>query len=186
MVQVTKKILVLVALFTVIFSTCHADTLKISSISAEDFLANMRGVLYSDSIQKEFPIALTDLVRGEESDLKEYNLKVWSSFFGKQGSENPDGEVTFFVDTTGNVHSLKITLRENENSVAEYANVFAAICHAIGLTEDEARNLFVGGKSEEPGFYHSELEQKDKVIFVITTLDEGITRTLFIAGDGNG
>ena len=181
-----KKILILVALFTAIFSTCHADAVRISNISADDFLANMRGILYSDSIQKEFPIAITDLVRVEESDVKEYDLKVWSSYFGKQGSENPDGEVTFFVDTTNCVHSIKITLRENENSVPEYANVFAAICHAMGLTEGEARNLFVGGKSEEPGLYHSELEQKNRVVFVLTTLDEGITRTLFMAGDGNG
>lgn len=179
-----KKLLILVALFTTIFSTCHADDVKISNLSAENFLASMRGVLYSDAVQKDFPIAITNLVRGENDlQVEGREFKVYSSFFGKQGAENPDGEVTFYVDNTNCVNSVKITLQDGDNSAIEYASVFVSICNAIGLTEDEAKTLLSGGKSEEQGFYHSEVEQQNKIFFVVTTLDEGITRTLFMAGE---
>lgn len=184
MEKATKKFLILVALFTTIFSTCHADAVRISNISAENFLASMRSVLYSDAVQKDFPIAITNLTRGE-NDIEEYNLQVWASYFGKQGAESPDGEVTFFVDNSGYVHSVKITLKEGEASALEYASVFVSICHAIGLTENEAKILLTGGQSEEEGFYHSEIEKNGNVIGVMTTLDEGITRTVFLSGDGN-
>ena len=182
-----RKLFILVALFTTIFSTCHADAVKISNLSAENFLASMRGVLYSDAVQKDFPIAITNLVRGENDlNVDGYDLKVYSSFFGKQGLENPDGEVTFYVDNTNCVHTVKITVQESDNSAIEYASVFVSICHAIGLTEDEAKTLLSGGKSEEAGLYHSELERQGNIIFVLSTLDEGITRTLFMSGDNNG
>lgn len=179
-----KKLLILVALFTTIFSTCHADAVKISNINAENFLASMRGVLYSDAVQKDFPIAITNLVRSE-NDLKVegYDFKVYSSYFGKQGLENPDGEVTLYVDDTNCVHTVKITVQDGDNSAIEYASVFVSICHAIGLTEDEAKTLLSGGRSEEAGLYHSEIKRQGNVIFVVSTLDEGITRTLFMAGE---
>ncbi len=183
--QSIKKIFVLAAMLTTIFSTCHADAIKISNISAEQFLQNMRNVLYSEDVQKNFPIAITDLKRGT-NDLTEYNLKVWAAYFGKQGETQPDGEVTLYVDSTNCVHTVKITLKENDNSAAEYSNVFAAVCKAIGLTRDEGLKLLSGGKSEEQGFYHSEVERGDKIFLVITALDNGFTRTLFIAGDNNG
>ena len=177
-----KKFLILAVMLTTIFSTCHADAVKISNISAEQFLQGMRNVLYSDDVQKNFPIAITNLVRGT-NDLKDYDLKVWAAYFGKQGETQPDGEITFYVDNTNCVHTVKVTLKENDNSAAEYSNVFAAVCNTIGLTQEEGLKLLSGGKSEEQGFYHSEVERGDKVFFVITAFENGVTRTLFIAGE---
>ncbi|MBR5913941.1 MAG: hypothetical protein IKZ58_06235 [Selenomonadaceae bacterium] len=182
--QVIKKIFVLAAMLTAIVSTCHADAIKISNLSAEQFLQGMRNVLYSEDVQKSFPIAITDLVRGT-NDLKEYDLKVWAAYFGKQGETQPDGEVTLYVDSSNCVHTVKITLKENDNSAAEYSNVFAAVCNTIGLSRDEGLKLLSGGESEEPGFYHAEVERSDKIFLVITAFEEGLTRTLFIAGENN-
>lgn len=177
-----KKIFVLAAMLTAMVSTCHADAIRISNLNAEQFLQGMRNVLYSDDVQQSFPIAITDLVRGT-NDLKEYDLKVWAAYFGKQGETQPDGEVTLYVDSSNCVHTVKITLRDNDNSAAEYSNVFAAVCKTIGLTQEEGLKLLSGGESEEQGFYHSEVERADKIFFVITAFDNGITRTLFIAGE---
>ena len=183
-----KKILLLVAVFTTIFSTCHADAVKISNLNAEQFLTNMRKVLFSEEVQKNFPIAITNLTREQNKDIKKDNfqLQAWSAYFGKQGEEKSDGEVNLYVDETNCVHTVKITLKDGTNSGTEYSNVFASICSAIGLTQEEGLKLFSGGKSEEQGFYHAELESGNKIFLVITAFDSGVTRTLFMAGDGNG
>lgn len=177
-----KKILILVVMFATIFSTCHADQVKISNINAEQFFKNMRNVLYSDDVQKKFPIEISDLVRGK-NDLTEYDLKVWSSFFGKKGTEQPDGELTFYVDKNNSVHTVKITIKENENTATEYSNVFSAVCKTMGFTEEETLKLFSGGKSEENAFYHSEIERDGKVFFVVKVIDSGVSRTIFAAGE---
>lgn len=177
-----KKILVLAVMFATIFSTCHADEVKISNLNAEQFLQSMRNVLYSKEIQEVFPFVTSDLVRGK-NDLTEKNLTVWSTFFGKKGTENPDGEVTFYVDKDNCVNVVKITINENENSATEYSNVFASICKAIGLTDKEAFTLFSGGQSEEQGVYHSSVESGNKVFFVMTVLDNGVTRAIFMADE---
>ena len=177
-----KKILMLVVMFVTIFSTCHADQVKISNINTEQFFQSMKNVLYSDDVQKKFPIEISDLVRGE-NDLTEYDLKVWSSFFNKKGAEKPDGEVTFYVDKDNFVHTVKITIMEGENSDTEYSNVFSAICKTIGFTEAEELKLFSGGKSEENAFYHSEVERDGKVFFVVKVIDSGVSRTIFAAGE---
>lgn len=179
-----KKILVLVAVFTTIFSTCHADAIKISNLSAEQFLQSMRNVLFSKDVQENFPIAITNLTREAAKDKN--NLQAWSAYFGKQGAENSDGELNLYVDSSNCVHTVKITIKDGENSVTEYSNIFASICNAIGLTQEEGLKLLRGGTTDEKFGYHSEIERSDKIFAVISILDSGITRTLFMADDGNG
>lgn len=180
-----KKILISVAIFTTIFSTCHADDaqkdyVKLSNLSVEDFFVRMGNFLYSDAIQKKFPIVITNLRQSEkdfEVDGEKY--KAWAIFLAESGAEKADGEVTFFVDKDNCVFSLKITLPDNPKRELEYTSIFGAICWALDLTIDEADTLLNERTYVQQGSYVSLVEKQEKIVLVTTLEYNGVLRVLF-------
>ena len=180
-----KNFLVFMIMFTTIFSTCHADDanktyVKISNLNVEDFFVRMGDFLYSDAIQKRFPIVITNLRRSpNDLEIDGAKYEVWSIFFAESGAEKADGEVTFFVDNDNCVFSLKITVKDNPKRELEYTSIFGAICWALDLTIDESGTLLNERTYIQQDSYVSLVEQQDKNILATTIEHDNITRTIF-------
>lgn len=180
-----KKFLVLVALFTTIFSTCNAAQVRLSNIGAENFLGKMTALLQSDAMKKRFPITITTLIRDEKGDLPEYNLKAWGAYFAKSSSSEPEGVVSFFTDTSDCVNSMKFVFKITSDWAEKYEAMLMSALWTLDFTPDEAGQLIRGGETKD-GVYTSviRIDRQNKNFIIIMNKINDMVVVILMATDG--
>lgn len=185
MLKVLRKIFVLTLMFATIFSTCQAAQIRLSNMNAENFLNSMATLLKSDKIRQLCPVAITDLIRDEKSDMPEYNLTGWSALFAGDMSSPPEGYVTFYTDSMNCVYSMKFTFKITSDWAKKYEVMLLSTMWALGSTPNEAGQLITGGKTEN-GIYFSDvrLSAQNKICVLMMNKINDMVVVLLMATDG--
>lgn len=180
-----KKFLVLVALFTTIFSTCNAAQVGISNLSAEDFLSKMTALLQNEKVRQIYPMQMSKLIRDAEGDMKEYNLESWGSFFAKDNSTTPEGHVIFLVDSSNYVHTMRLAFLTTSDWNDKYKVMLGAALEALELTSDEAEKLINGGTTENEMYTSAvPISRLNKTFVLIRTKVNDKEVAILMATDG--
>ena len=180
-----KKFLILVALFTTIFSTCNAAQVRLANIDAENFLGKMTEILQTDTMRQRIPINITKLIRDEKGDIPDYNLTAWGAVFAKSPSTEPEGVVTFFTDTSGYVNSMKFVFQTTSDWAEKYEAMLMSALWALDFTPDEAGQLIRNGETKD-GMYTSavRIDRQNKNFIIIMNKINDMIITLLMATDG--
>ena len=180
-----KKFLVCAVMFATIFSTCNAAQVRLSNLDAENFLNKMATMLQSDSMKKLCPIAITGLIRDEQGDMPDYNLTAWGALFAKDISSPPEGVVTFLVDSSGYVNSMRFSFTVTSDWIAKYQAMLMSALWTLDFTPQEAAQLIKGGKTEN-GVYTADIQiaANNKIFVLITTKVNERMVAILMATDG--
>ena len=167
-------------------STCDAAQVRLSNIDAETFLSKMTLMLNTNKMQQICPIAITGLIRDEKGDLPNYGLTAWGALFASDASSPAEGSVTYYVDASGYVHSMKCVFKVNSNWADKYRNMMLSALWTLGFTPEQAAQLARGGKTENGAYtssLHIDAHGKTYVIIMMNSNEDMVTAIL-MATDG--
>lgn len=167
------------------FAICNAAQAPLSNIDAETFLKKMVVMLNTDEMKNACPIAMTNLIHDEKGDLPDYGLTAWGSLFASDMSSPADGYVTYYVDASNCVQSMKFVFKVNSNWADKYRNLMLSALWTLGFTPEQAAQLIKGGKYEK-GVYTSALniDEHGKTYIIIMTNSNDMVTSLLMATDG--
>ena len=181
-----KKFLVCAVMFATIFSTCNAAQVRLSDLGAESFLSKMTSMLQTDSMKKICPIAITGLIRDENSDMPDYNLTAWSALFAKDMESPPEGFVVFLTDSAGCVYSTKFVFKITSDWADKMQALLMSTLWTLDFTPQEAAQFIKGGKNEN-GVYSSDISisrQNKTYVLIMTKVNDDSVVVLLLATDG--
>ena len=151
-----KKFLSVIILFVAIMlinpSVSHAGQIRFADVGAENFVAQIKQILYSNDFRQFlkndstfntviYPV-LTDVVRDRNFDFPDRGLTAWSCYCGREDSVKADGQIIFFTDSSGYVFEILMIFPRESSSAQVGATVFGAFFSAINLTNNETDTLF--------------------------------------------
>ena len=115
---------------------------RVSDLQPQAFVDAMgNGTFYQNMLQQGIRVAFTAPSHHPELNDPQNapGMEVYRSLFGIQGTETPNGEIHFFVDSEGCVAVVRFI---NKGNPQLSSAVFVMVMEAVGLNEQEMQALF--------------------------------------------
>lgn len=152
---VLLKVIAFVALMLINPSVSHAGQIRFADVGAENFVAQLKQTLYSDDFRQFlkndstfatviYPV-LTDVVRDSSLDNLSKRLTAWRCYYGREDSMKEDGQIVFYIDSSGYVFEIIMIHRREPLAAQVGALVLTAFFPSINLTSDECSTLMKNG-----------------------------------------
>ena len=132
-----KKILLFVALFMTIFSTAHADSVRIADVGAESLVNTIQTRLAAENL----PLVISKVMRVNAEDVPNLGLSGYGSAFGRPDQSDPDGYIAFLVNGEGYVSAAKIVQMNSSAPAREIFLVLTSLLMSAGVNLDEIKTL---------------------------------------------
>ena len=149
-------IIALVATMLINLPVSHAKQVRFADVGAENFVAQIKQILYSDDFKKSVnswekytvrPPILTDVFLDRNFDFSGDGLTAWSCYYGREDSTEKDGQLVFLTDGGGYVFEVIMIAHKTPSSAQAGAAILTAFLPLMNLTESEHQALYKNGNT---------------------------------------